>query len=59
MSKPLLKKQIAAQVGISPRTMRQNPKHWSWLERCRVRICRRPVYDPAKVAAGLRERGIS
>jgi hypothetical protein len=59
MSKPLLKKQIAAQAGISPRTMRRNWARWKWIEGCRSKVSRRPMYNSEKVQRGLSRRGIA
>ena len=56
MSKPLLKKEIAAQAGISPRTMRRHAKDYSFLNRCQMRRPGRPVYDSDRFQQEMRRR---
>lgn len=58
MNPTVTKKEIAAQVGITPRTMRNHPEKWSWLKQCRSRATKRPTYRRACVAEELRRRGI-
>jgi hypothetical protein len=56
MSKPLLKKEIAAQAGMSMRTMQRHPKAFSFLNRCQLRRPGRTVYDSARVEQEMRRR---
>jgi hypothetical protein len=57
MSKPLLKKEIAAQAGISPRTLRRHmARDYSFLDRCRLRRSGRPVFDSVRVQSEMRKR---
>jgi len=58
MPQPLLKKQIAAAAGISPRTMRRHREKFAWLERCKTRAPGRPTYNPQRVQEELRKRNI-
>jgi hypothetical protein len=56
MNQLLSKKEIAAQAGITPRTMRNHREKWSWLEKCRTNCTRRPTYNRERVNQELRRR---
>jgi hypothetical protein len=56
VSQTISKKQIAEVAGISPRTMRRNHQQWSWLEKCRLMISKRPAFNREQVTREMRRR---
>lgn len=44
MASPLSKKQIAAEAGITPRTMQRNSEKWKFVDQYACQGTRRPRY---------------
>lgn len=56
MNTRIVKKEIAALVGITPRTMRNNSEKYTFIENCRLNGTRRPTYDRSRIENELRRR---
>jgi len=56
MACPLSKKQIAAAAGITPRTMQNHKRDWSFLDRFSCRGTSRPRYRPEALDEARRRR---
>jgi hypothetical protein len=55
---PMSRKEIAALVGIAPRTMRKHRVRWVWIEKYRTHATVRPTYNRKLICAQLIERGM-
>jgi len=58
MSQPLQKKEIAALIHTSTKTMRRHREQYAWVEGCRLRRPGRPTYDRQQVETEARRRGV-
>ena len=55
---PMSRKEIAALVGISPRTMSRRRSFWAWIEKHKTSVTLRPTYNRKKVCDELIKRGM-
>jgi hypothetical protein len=55
---PMSRKEIAALVGIAPRTMRKYRARWLWIEKYKTGMTLRPTYNRKLICEQLIDRGM-